>query len=85
MCGNDQNSFKKKVFIPNLGRGARIFLSKRTRHASEEFPVELVHESYSNTVRLGIFLSFPIYSNLRAARYRKVFAPGEKFLIDSLF
>ena len=78
MCGNDQNSFKKKVFIPNLGRGARIFLSKWTRHASEEFPVELVHESYSNTVRLGIFLSFPIYSNLRAERYRKVFAPGEK-------
>ena len=72
-------------FTKRVGRGARIFLSKRTRHASEKFPKELGHESYLNTVRLGMFLSFPIYSSLRAKRYRKYFLPLGEVLIDSLF
>ena len=80
MCGNDQNRFQQNVFKPNFGRGARIFISKWTRHASEKCYCVLGHESHSNTVRLGMFLSFPIYSNLRAKRYRKWFLPlGEVF------
>ena len=75
MCGNDQNRFQQNVFKPNFGRGARIFISKWTRHASEKCYCVLGHESHSNTVRLGMFLSFPIYSNLRAKRCRNYFLP----------
>ena len=75
MCGNDQNRFQQNVFKPNFGRGARIFISKWTRHASEKCYCVLGHESHSNTVRLGMFLSFPIYSNLRAKRCCNYFSP----------
>ena len=80
MCGNDQNRFQQNVFKRNFGRGARIFISKWTRHASEKCYCVLGHESHSNTVRLGMFLSFPIYSNLRAKRCRNYFLPlGKSF------
>ena len=76
ICGNDQINFHKKCRT----RSENISFKVDPSVSYEKFPMELGHESYSNTVRLGMFLSFPIYSNLRAKRYRKWFLPlGEVF------
>ena len=67
--------FNKTFLSPILDEEREYFFQSGPVTRVRRLIVVLGHESHSNTVRLGMFLSFPIYSNLRAKRYRKYFLP----------
>ena len=76
MCGNDQNRFQQNVFKPILDEEREYFFQSGPVKRVKSFIVVLGHEKAIQTkVRLGMFLPFPIDSNVRAKRCPKYFLP----------